>query len=79
MWPANRIHNFHSRIADGALYFNTPNLLVNGDFETGNVVNGAPEPWRALATSSYFKNKPQGAIETAPGGVKPGKRMIRFT
>ena len=79
MWPANPTSGFHSRMADAALYFHTRNLLINGDFETGKVVRGAPAPWQVHLTSSYVKNKPQGTVETVPGGLRPGKRALRFT
>ncbi len=78
MWPMNRTGSFHSRRADGALYFEKQNLLINGDFESGKVVNGAPEPWRVTLTTSEVDNKPQGEVRTVEGGIAPGKRALLF-
>ena len=79
MWPPNPASSFHARIADGALHFGTQNLLVNGDFETGRITRGAPEPWAASLTSSEVDNKPQGTVQTIDGGVAPGRRALRVT
>lgn len=79
MWPPNPTASFHTRIIDGALYFDTRNLLRNPDFETGKVTNGAPEPWSASLTSSEVDNKPQGTVSTVEGGIAPGTRSLRVT
>ena len=79
MWPPNPTSSFHAPIANGALYFVTQNLLVNGGFETGELVDGAPEPWGAALTSSEVDNQPQGTVETVRGGLPPGERALRVT
>lgn len=78
MWPMNPSNSFHDRDADGALYFETDNLLRNGDFETGDVRDGVPEPWQAALTSSEVDNAPQGEFRTEEGGPAPGRRALVF-
>jgi len=79
MWPPNPTSSFHARVADGAVYFDTQDLLVNGDFETGKLSGGLPAPWTPHLTSSEVDNKPQGTLACVAGGVTPGKRALRFT
>ena len=78
MWPANPTRSFHSRSADGALYFVRQSLLVNGDFEQGGPGEGAPEPWRVAWTSPEVDNRPQGEVHTVEGGLPPGKQALLF-
>ena len=79
MWPPNPTNSFHARVANAALYFDKRNLMVNGDFESGKLVRGLPLPWRANLTSREVEGKFQGTVETVSGGVKPGRRAVRFT
>jgi len=79
MWPANPTRSFHTRVVDAAVYFGKQNLLVNGDFESGEVARGAPSPWSASLTSREVDNKPQGTVSTIEGGLEPGKRALRVT
>jgi fibronectin type 3 domain-containing protein len=64
MWPPNPTSSFHAEVAEGALYFSTPNLLRNGDFAPGNGGRAIPEPWAATLTSAEVNNAPQGTVET---------------
>ncbi len=77
MWPPNPTASFHSRVADGALYFDRQNLLANGDFEAGQ--GAVPESWDASLTSPEVNNQPQGTVAGVDGGVPPGKRALRVT
>ena len=79
MWPPNQSGSFHQRFADAALYFETMNLLRNGDFEEGESPNGAPAPWIVSLTSREVDNRPQGTVTTVPGGSSNGKRALRLT
>jgi len=79
MWPPNPTRGFGSRDVDACLYFETPNLLKNGDFETGEVVRGVPRPWRgSLTRSSEGITEPQGTLAAVQGGCTPGKRALRY-
>jgi hypothetical protein len=79
-WPANRTMSFHARSADGALYFETTNLLANPDFEDGADVTLVPPPWSATMTSAEVNNAVQGTVETVAGaGVEPDSRAVRMT
>ena len=78
MWPPSFGRSFHDRDADGALYFDTQNLLVNGDFEDAQVAQGAPDPWGVSLTSSEVHNEPQGEVHTVEGGLAPGKHALLF-
>ena len=80
-WPANRTASFHSRAADGALYFEQMNLLANPDFEEGgDKVAQVPLPWYASMTSSEVDNAVQGTVETVAGaGTEPNSRAVRMT
>ena len=76
MWPGNPTDSFHSRTADGALYFDKQNLLVNGDFEEGPAGQHAPAHWTIALTSSEVNNEPQGQVRTIEGGAEPGARAL---
>ncbi len=78
-WPPNPTHSFHTREADGALYFETMNLLENGDFEEGEVDRHVPPGWSASMTSPEVDNAPQGTVETIDGAGVDGGRAIRKT
>ena len=78
-WPPNASRSFHSREADGALYFETVDLLRNGGFEEGDPVAGAPPPWQPSMTSPEVKNAPQGTVETIADGGTEGSRALRVT
>ena len=78
MWPVNPTSSFHSRGADGALYFVKQDLLASGDFEGGALGDGAPEPWGVSWTSPEVDNKPQGEVHTVEGGLPPGKQALLF-
>jgi hypothetical protein len=54
-------------------------LLVNGDFEAGDLVRGVPRPWEAVPPTPEFKDTPQGTVETIRGGLPPGGRALRLT
>ncbi|MBT4814868.1 MAG: hypothetical protein HON70_04175, partial [Lentisphaerae bacterium] len=79
MWPPNQSGSFHQRFADAALYFETMNLLKNGDFEEGEPRNGAPSPWTVSLTSSEVDNRLQGTVTTVAGGAADGQRALRLT
>ncbi len=78
MWPPNPTRSFHTREMDGALYFDTANLLRNGDFEEGELGEGAPDPWVVHLTSAEVNNAPQGEVRTIEGGLPPGNRAMWF-
>ena len=79
MWPPNQSGSFHQRFADAALYFETMDLLRNGDFEEGGPRHGAPSPWDVSLTSQEVDNRPQGTVTTVSGGSPTGKRALRLT
>lgn len=78
-WPPNPTGSFHTREADGALYFETMNLLENGDFEEGEVAAHLPPGWSAAMTSAEVDNAPQGTVETIEGAGVDGGRAVRMT
>lgn len=78
-WPPNPTGSFHTRDADGALYFETMNLLTNGDFEAGEVAANLPRPWIASMTSPEVDNAVQGTVETIEGAGVDGGRAVRVT
>jgi hypothetical protein len=78
-WPANPTGSFHKRDVDGLLYFEGANLLANGDFEEGEVADGAPPPWRPAVTSPEVDNAPQGTVETLADAGLDGGRALRMT
>ena len=77
-WPPNPTSGFHVREADGALYFETMDLLINGDFEEGEGEH-LPPPWSASLTSPEVDNAPQGTVETLAGVGVDGGRAVRKT
>ena len=79
MWPLNPTGSFGRRVADAALYFGRQNLLPNGGFDTGTIVKGAPQPWRASITRDdrEVQGRPQGAVTTVDTGTAPGNRALR--
>lgn len=63
MWPANPQTGFHNADADGQLYFNTTNLLLNGDFSVGEYLRSdLPPTWTASLTSSEVDHVLQGEV-----------------
>lgn len=78
-WPPNPTRSFHARDADGALYFERADLLVNGSFDEGDVVGGAPPPWQASLTSPEVDNAMQGTVETLDDAGVAGGRALRMT
>ncbi|MDX9982286.1 MAG: hypothetical protein RBU25_19855, partial [Lentisphaeria bacterium] len=78
-WPSNPSRSFHAREADGALYFERVDLLVNGDFAAGEIVGGAPPPWTPSLTSPEVDNAPQGTVETLADAGVDGGRALRVT
>lgn len=80
MWPLNPSGGFATRIADSALYFGRRNLLENGAFESGDVVNGVPKPWRGSVTrdDEELRGRSQGTFESVQGqGGRLGSRAVR--
>ena len=79
-WPPNPTGSFHRPEADGALYFTTMNLLVNGDFEDGDAQGRhVPPPWSAAMTSPEVDNEVQGTVETVAGAGIDGGRAVHKT
>jgi len=79
-WPPNPSASFHTRSADGALYFEKMNLLANPDFEEGGEAPHVPPPWSATLTAAEVNNAAQGTVETIAGaGVEPNSRAVRMT
>ncbi|MFO8082542.1 MAG: fibronectin type III domain-containing protein, partial [Armatimonadota bacterium] len=78
-WPPNPTSSFHIREADGALYFETMDILFNGDFEEGEVDEHLPPGWSAGMTSDEVDNAPQGTVETIEGAGVDGGRAVRKT
>lgn len=78
-WPPNPTTSFHTREADGALYFEKMDLLINGDFEDGDVTDHLPPPWQAAMTSPEVDNSLQGTVETIDGAGVDGGRAVRKT
>jgi len=79
MWPLNPTSSFGRRVADAALYFDRQDILPNGDFDAGEIVNGAPRPWIASITrnDAEVKGRPQGEVTTIEGGTAAGGRALR--
>jgi hypothetical protein len=78
-WPPNPTSSFHTRAADGALYFEKMNLLTNGDFEAGGTDKPVPAPWAASLTSPEVNNADQGLVEIVAGAGVEGGRAVRKT
>lgn len=79
-WPPNPTSSFHTREADGALYFEKMDLLINGSFDEGEVADRPlPAPWSPSLTSPEVNNQPQGTIETIAGAGPDGSRAVRKT
>ena len=78
-WPPNPTSSFHTREADGALYFERMNLLSNGDFQQGDVGEHLPPGWSASMTSPEVDNTIQGTVETVEGAGVDGGRAVRLT
>lgn len=78
MWPGNPTSSFHTREADGSLYFGGPNLLENGDFEAGDPGAAVPKAWSAALTSPEVRNERQGEVRAVPGGSPSGKQALRL-
>ncbi len=78
-WPPNPTNSFHAREADGALYFETMDVLENGDFEDGDADEHVPPGWSATMTSAEVDNAPQGTVETLEGAGVDGGRAVRMT
>lgn len=71
MWPRNTEGSFHNARAFGALIFEDPNLLRNGDFEAA-----VADPLRAPGWAfSYHEKEGKGQIKVVPGGRPPGRQM----
>ena len=78
-WPPNPTSSFHTREADGALYFEQMDILFNGDFEEGEVDEHLPPGWSASMTSAEVDHAEQGTVETIEGAGVDGGRAVRKT
>lgn len=78
-WPPNPGTSFHLRGVEGCLYLEAMDLLSGADFDTGEVRDGAPLPWRPALTSPEVNNAPQGTVETLADAGPHGGRAVRLT
>ena len=74
MWPFNPTSSFHVPVNDGALYFETENLLEGGDFDDAPLGPTAPPHW----TVSPAPEEGMGEVKVVADTVRAAQRRVEL-